>query len=78
MKASFDLKGQAVIDWTATEKQARAMTDASLLFAIRDCRKAGVASRHLENAGMRVSKTEGFYLDESYVFHKELTRRRKA
>ncbi len=78
MKATYDLKGQAVIDWSGTEKQARAMLDNELLFAIRDCRKAGKASRDLENAGNFVSKTEGFYLDESYVFSAELMKRRKS
>ena len=62
--------------WDAWADRARTMSDASLLWTIDDCIQAGAASWALERAGIRVSKTQGYYHDEISVYRAELNRRR--
>lgn len=58
-------------DFVAGAARARRMTDAGLLYAITDCRKAAEAIG--EHA---VGKDASYYRDEASVYHQELNSRR--
>jgi len=76
MYAKFETpQGKKILDWDQTERHAKTLTDNELLYAIRDCTKAGESSNRLENSGHRVSKDQGFYHDERGVYSKELRKR---
>ena len=57
-------------DFAKWEAQAKAMTDAELLYAARDCRQAEAAMR-----GWNPIK-EGYYSDQACTYGMELNRRR--
>lgn len=63
------------INWTATADRARNMTAAELHYARLDCLEAGNAAWELEKAGVAVSKSQGYYMDESSVYAAEQARR---
>lgn len=67
--------GTSILDWKHYEKKAKAMTDAQLLFSIRDCQQAVDAAPEEANFPC---KAQGFYLDEMYTYSDELRRRRQA
>lgn len=62
-------------DFSSLKTRARQMSTAALAYSITDCIKAAEAARALELAGCRVSKTEGYYMDEASVYSAELQRR---
>ena len=47
----------------------------SLMWSATDAMEAGASSRSLEDAGCRVSKTQGYYTDEASVYRAEINRR---
>lgn len=59
------------------EAHARNMSVEGLLYSIDDCIEAGKAAWGLDQAGCRVSKTQGHYHDEASVYRRELVRRQK-
>ena len=63
------------LDFSATARVARRMTDDALAFTVRDCFEAGEAAFALELAGCRVSKSQGYYSDEATVYAAEIARR---
>jgi hypothetical protein len=69
--------GVSIINWTHYENKAKAMTDAQLLFVIRDCTSAIEAQRGIEGIrNDRGIKYSGFYEDERHTYSDELRRRR--
>jgi len=64
------------LDWKATEKRARSMTDEGLIWSRVDCNEAATAADALERAGCSVSKSGGYYRDEAGVYAAELAGRR--
>ena len=66
------------LDWNEIARRAKTMTVSELSFAIKDCREAGEAAWELEKAGCPVSKTQGYYSDESSVYCAELKERRSV
>lgn len=58
-------------DFAKWEAQAKAMTDAELLYAARDCRQAEAAMRGWNPV------REGFYSDQASTYGDELRRRRE-
>ena len=63
------------LDWEATQNKAKSMTIEMLEYAIRDCRQAGLNALAIEQSGFRVDKSQGYYSDESSVYHNELNNR---
>jgi len=59
-------------DFAKWEAQAKEMTDAELLYTVRDCQQAEAAMR-----GWNPVK-EGYYSDQASTFGMELTRRRRV
>lgn len=57
-------------DFSRWAELAKGMTDASLLYTIKDCREAAAAMR-----GWNPNR-EGFYLDQGATYAQELARRR--
>lgn len=62
-------------DFSAVAARARDMSLVELVWHITDCKQAAHAARDMERAGCRVSKTEGYYLDECGVYYDELRKR---
>jgi len=58
-------------DFAKWEAQAKAMSDAELLYAARDCRQAEAAMRGWNPV------REGFYSDQAATYGDELRRRRE-
>ena len=71
------MKTTAQIDFEATKKRARKMTDAALLWSANDAAEAAEMAEKLERGGCPVSKTGGYYRDEAGVYRTELRRRAK-
>lgn len=63
---------QYFTDWNGYAERAKSMTDLELQSAIRDCKLAGDIAWASEKAGNRVLKSQGWYSDESSVYHAEL------
>ena len=63
------------IDFEATQRRARKMTDAALRYSAQDAWEAAQMAEELERAGCPVSKTGGYYRDEASVYRAELQRR---
>lgn len=59
------------LDFEATGRRARYMSDAALLRSANDAAEAAEMAR----AGCPVSKTSGYYRDEASVYRAELRRR---
>lgn len=58
-------------DFATWEARAKTMTDAELLYTVRDCQQAEAAMR-----GWNPIK-EGYYSDQACTYGMELTRRRR-
>jgi hypothetical protein len=67
----------AALDWNATARRARAMTNEALEWSALDAADAARAADELERAGCRVSKSGGYYMDEATVYRAEIQRRRE-
>jgi len=67
--------GVSIIDWSHYEDKAKKMTDAQLLFSIRDCKQAYEVAPAEANFPC---KAAGFYADEMYTYSDELRRRRQG
>ena len=72
------MEKETQIDWNAVAERARGMSVAALEYSIRDCRSAAAAAWELQRRGVRVSKTQGYYHDEAWVYQDELNRRRNG
>lgn len=59
-------------DFQAWETRALTMTDAELLYTVRDCQKAAEAMK-----GFNPDR-EGYYIDQACTYGMELTRRRRS
>lgn len=66
---------QHTIDTDAVRARALRMSNEELRGAAGDASEAARAAEDLERAGVRVSKTGGFYRDEACVYLAELQRR---
>lgn len=67
----------SILDFKAMWVRAKGKSDAELEAAIKDCRKAALMAEELEEAGYRVLKTGGYYMDEASVYE-DILRRRQA
>jgi len=71
-----NIYGHEVIDFDATEKMARRMTDDSLVRLMRDAEQAlECANSIVESGGF--SPKQGYYADEIHIYGDELGRRQK-
>ena len=61
-----------MFDFKKYEAKAKTMTDAELLYVIRDCREAAEAMKGHN------PEREGHYEDEAHTCAMEITRRRKG
>ena len=64
-------------DWNLIKNKARTMTDEALEYSRNDALEASRMAQQLEQAGFRVLKSSGFYLDEATIYASELQRRKQ-
>lgn len=64
-------------DWNLINNKARNMTDEALEYSRNDALEASRMAQQLEQAGFRVLKSSGFYLDEATIYAGELQRRKE-